>query len=108
MRMTVARGPDAGTLFLRALRAQASVEGLRIAIRSIATRPWASATFVGTRHGLVVDAQTDTGLDRWIAALPEVEWAIRGHLVADLVVDAVTITDDGATILIAVLTIEDN
>src|SRR3990167_334664 len=54
--------------------------------------PWASITFAGTRHELVVEfagiAAGKAG-ERFIAALPDHEFAIPGQLVADATVSAV-------------------
>ena len=108
MRMEAVRGPDAGTLLVRAIRAQAAAAGVVVAVRSIADRPWASATFVGTRHEVALDAQPAIARDRWIAGLAEAEWTIRGHLVADVVVDRVVDTGGDAALSMSILTIEDN
>lgn len=47
---------------------------------------WASATFSGARHTIVLefkgDAQVDAG-ERFIARLPEHEFILSGYLVAD-------------------------
>lgn len=54
------------------------------------SRPWASATFVGARHTLLLRlGGTDHGeqADRLMVSLPEAEFAIAGHIVADLCVD---------------------
>ncbi|WP_174285448.1 hypothetical protein [Sphingomonas bacterium] len=108
MRLDSLRGADAGTLLVRALRAQAMAAGVVIAVRSIATRPWASATFVGTCHRIAIEAEPGDTFDRWIATMPESEWIVRGHLVADLIVDRI-IRDAGiASVSISILTIEDN
>ena len=49
-------------------------------------KAWASITFAGTRHALSLlfagEAAVEAG-ERFIAALPEHEFAIPGHLVAD-------------------------
>ena len=56
-------------------------------------RPFASATFTGTLHRLVLaSAPGATGpgpaLDAWLAALPEAELAVPGLVVIDLAVEA--------------------
>jgi hypothetical protein len=57
-----------------------------------AERAWASATFAGTRHTIVLRfagaVSVDAG-ERFIAALPEHEFAIPGQLVADATIAAV-------------------
>ena len=64
-------------------------------VRSDATR-WASATFAGARHELVLRGQTQARRStHWLAALPEAELPLRGHLVADLKIVAVQRVDDG-------------
>ncbi len=106
--MEALRGPDAETLLVRALRSQGMKADIVIAVRSIASRPWASATFVGTSHCVKIEARPGESFDRWVADLPDREWTLRGHLVADVVVDRVTKDAAVATLLMSVLTIEDN
>jgi len=74
-------------------------------------RPWCSATFVGAQHRLVL---TLTGRDAKLAAttlaaaLSETDFALHGHIVADVVVDALLCEGtDSATLILAILTIED-
>lgn len=106
--MDPCRGPDSGTLLVRALRASAGESGCAIAVRRIASLPWASATFVGMRHEVTVELPDDHAHRAWLARLSAAEWALRGHLVADVVVDDVATAAAGATASIAILTIEDN
>lgn len=108
MRMAPLYGPDVGTLMVRAIRGQALAAGLSVAVRSIASRPWASATFVGMRHHVILEAAPDPGLADWTASLPETHWSVRGHLVADLVVDPTGVRDGIATMALAILTIEED
>lgn len=57
-----------------------------------AERPWASATFAGTRHTVALcfaGAGAQAAGEAFIAALPEHEFAIRGHLVADAAITSV-------------------
>lgn len=54
------------------------------------SRPWASATFVGARHVIVLKlsgAGHAARADRFIETLPDVEFSIAGHIVADTCVD---------------------
>lgn len=76
------------------------------------SRPWASATFVGARHGIVLrlsgpdhEARAATLAEQ----LPEAEFSIGGHIVADACVDRLRLVEEGAeTVMhLSVLTIED-
>lgn len=99
----MSRGPDAATQLARALeRAGPGV----IVVTSTATT-WASVTFSGARHRLTLDARATPGLDRWLAGLPEAEFALRGHLVADLAVTGIEFSDGRAAVTLEVLTVED-
>lgn len=100
------RGPDAGTLLVRALRTMG--EAFAVRIDSIAGRPWASATFVGTRYIVKLAAPNVPGLRSWIDALPEATFALRSHLVADLCIDAVEAIDGQYRATLTVLTLEDS
>ncbi|KQS47002.1 MULTISPECIES: hypothetical protein [unclassified Sphingomonas] len=105
--MDAIRGPDAGTLLIRALRGHAAAASLTMHVELIACMPWASATFVGTLHRLTIAAMPVPGLRDWIDGLPEAEFAMRGHIVADLVVDRIESIGDREHVTIAVLTLID-
>lgn len=71
--------------------------------------PWASATFVGARHEVVLALSgEDAGLRAELlgAMLPEKEFRIPGHVVADVVVDRREIEGQEARLMLSVLTIE--
>ena len=87
-------------------------EGSRLV--EIETEPWASVTFVGARHHIAIEMdEWDVGLESEYFAelLPDIEFRIAGHLVADAVVDSresKLMGDRLKTLLrITVLTIED-
>ena len=105
--MDALRGPDAGTLLIRALRGDAIAAGVPIQVESIACTPWASATFTGTRHRLTIAAAAVPGVRGWIDGLPEAAFAIRGHIVADLAIDGVETIAGRQHVTIAVLTLVD-
>ncbi len=107
MRMETVRGPDSGTLLIRALRSHASAAGVTLYVDSIVCTPWASATFTGTQHRLTIAADPVPGLRDWIDGLPETEFAIRGHIVADLAIDAIETIGERAHVTVAVLTLID-
>lgn len=73
----------------RLIDALVSLSGNHAELLSHSERPWASATFAGSRHQVNF---TFTGLDavaaaeQFIEAVPEHEFAIPGQLVADAAV----------------------
>ena len=99
----MSRGPDAATQLQRAL--ERSGPGVIVARHD--STPWASVTFAGARHHLTIEAPLTAGLDRWLAALPEAEFALRGHLVADLTLASIEHCEGRATVAIEALTVED-
>ncbi|RYE02475.1 MAG: hypothetical protein EOP61_08550 [Sphingomonadales bacterium] len=103
----MSRGPDAATLLERALLAGAQRAGCPVTIPKAEVQRWASATFVGARHALTLAGTKSPELDAWLAALPEAEFALRGHLVADLAVLHVAREGDAVSAQIEVLTIEE-
>ena len=105
--MDAIRGPDAGTLLIRALRGHAAAASLTMHVESIACTPWASATFVGTLHRLTMAAVPVPGLRDWIDSLPEAVFAMRGHIVADLSVDRIETIDGREHVTVGVLTLID-
>lgn len=100
-------GPDAGVLLERALLRHAAQCGIDLSIVSASWTRWASATFAGARHALLLAAAPSDALNDWIAGLPEAEFALRQHLVADLVVESRTRICDRVEVGIGVLTVEE-
>lgn len=86
--------------------------GGTVDVRPLAQTDWASVTFTGARHHLraalegagAVGAAAD-----FLALLPELEFAIPGHIVADIALVAEERTDGGghAVLELEALTIED-
>lgn len=103
----MSRGPDAGTLLERALLRHAAVAHIDLSIVSAGWTRWASATFVGARHDLLLAAAPSPALDQWIADLPEADFTLRRHLVAELTVESRTRVGDRIEVRIGVLTVED-
>jgi hypothetical protein len=73
---------------------------------------WASATFTGMRHVMRVTLAGSEGVatGEWLASiLPDHEFCIRGHLVADIAISAVHRRAEGTpamTLTIEALTVE--
>jgi hypothetical protein len=103
----MSRGPDAATLLARALAASAEAARCPVTIALHDIRRWASVTFSGMRHQLRIEAPMSPQLDTWLATLPDAEFALRGHLVADLTIEAIRRADGRATAEIEVLTVEE-
>jgi hypothetical protein len=69
-------------------------------------RPWCSATFVGAQHQLTVRLATGDAAG-WTARLPDAEFALHGHIVADLAVDEESLDAAGnQQLALTILTIE--
>ena len=100
----MSRRPDAATLLRRALERSADAREVVLAIESVRSTPWHSATFAGARH-LVEAALSGENRRAWLGALPEADLPLRDHLAADL---AVTACDAAAhRVRIEVLTVEE-
>lgn len=102
----MSRGPDATTLLRRALEHGACESGLRLAICASESNRWSSATFTGAQHRFVVTAADDAAFDRWLRALGEREFTLRGHLVADVALASIVRAEGRAVVVIEALTVE--
>lgn len=91
--MQAAIGPStARRPWLRLLSSVLSLAGTGAELLRHAERPWASATFSGTRHTIALSFRGDDAIaagEAFVAALPDHEFAIPGQLVADAVIVAV-------------------
>lgn len=72
-----------------------------------ATTSWASVTFTGVRHRLVLDCAATRTLAATLAALPELDLAMPGQVVADIVVDRVEDRGARCRVTLSALTIAD-
>ncbi len=70
-------------------------------------RAWWSATFIGARHNFVIELAANDAARRWLASLPEADFALNGHLVADLAVVDTSRVDDRLSATIEALTVEE-
>jgi hypothetical protein len=102
----MSRGPDAGTLLARALIAAAQADGITLTIVDSDWTHWASATFAGAQHRFSVAGPASAALDDWLTELPERDFALRGHLVADLTIVAMRCSADRIEVEIQALTVE--
>lgn len=104
----MSRGPDIGTALLRALEKQARHAGCPVSVLHADWQRWASATFAGARHQISVSACPCPALNDWLGGLPEAEFVMRGHLVADVVVTAVRRSAASVEADLEVLTVEES
>lgn len=103
----MSRGPDAGTLLVRAVEAYAFGANCLVRVADSDWTRWASATFNGARHVISLEAEESPALERWLADLPDANLAIRGHLLAELVITGISRADRVARIAIEALTVEE-
>lgn len=103
----MSRGPDAATLLGRALTRSAAAAECAVTLVSADWSRWASATFTGARHSVSLSAPPSPALIAWIAALPEAELVLRGHLVADLSIVAARHAGADIMIELEILTVEE-
>jgi len=84
--MKLALSPAAAGL-LRELLARAGIDRDRILLTNFRSIDWQSLTFVGERHEIelrVPGPGADELVGRLVTGLPDAEFAIPGHLVADI------------------------
>lgn len=78
---------SAGRRLIRALEASAAAAGCPLTVTAATEQPWSSATFVGARHRLTI--QAGGGLTAWLDRLAAAPPALPGHVVAELVINRV-------------------
>lgn len=103
----MSRCPDVATQLERALLGSARAAGCPLVLRASEMTRWASVTFTGAKHLLSLEGEASPALEAWLAALPEAEFALRDHLVADMVLLAVK-REGVVGMMVEVLTLEDN
>jgi len=95
----------------RLARALLAMAGADATLDDANFRPWCSATFLGAQHHFtlrIVGADAAGRAAALVRALPEAEFAIAGHIVADVTVDRLRTDAEGVRLIdVAALTIED-
>ena len=103
--------PDAGPELKRAIRAWFTTLGAPLTFVALTSRPWASITFSGERHRLTLclpGPGAEAAADAFLDGLGEREFALRGHILADIEAAAVEHESDGQVRLtLEALTVED-
>ncbi|WP_139810020.1 hypothetical protein [Sphingomonas azotifigens] len=72
-----------------------------------AWEPWASVSFTGARHRIALEMAATDAAYAWLAALPELDLPLRGHLVADLHVASRDVERGRLHVLLEALTVEE-
>jgi hypothetical protein len=104
---------DAATALLRALGGRfAGFAGL-FRVDELTSRNWASVTFSGARHQVSFSLEGEgagAAADAFVAELPDAEYALRGHILADVALagDERSAAGDRVKLRIEALTVEDN
>jgi 5-carboxymethyl-2-hydroxymuconate isomerase len=100
---------DSATALLRAIRAALGDAGLFV-LEEIKSRAWASITFSGARHELAFrleGAAASEAAGRFLGSLRAAEFALRGHIVADIALVAEERRPNCASIRLEALTVEE-
>ena len=102
---------DAGAELRRALGANFVTFGAAVTFESLTSRPWASITFAGERHKLTLclpGPGAQAAVDAFLDGLEDREFALRGHVVADIEATGIQRDEDGQVRLtLEALTVED-
>ena len=104
---------DAGTALLHALAAAFAPFAGAYRVDELVSRSWASVTFSGARHRVVFSlegAGAARAADAFIAEMREAEFALPGHILADIVLTGEERSADGQRIQVRLeaLTVEDD
>ena len=84
--------------------------GAPTTVERAASRPWASALFEGRRHVISLRLTGDDATARsaqFVDGLSDAQWALSGHFVADITIDADRQEAQSHLLEISALTIED-
>lgn len=100
---------DATTAFLRAIRL--AFVKFAVTIEEVRSRSWASVSFVGARHSLLLCIAGD-GAEAAAAAfagsLDAREFDLHGHILADVALAGSEPVDGGVRLRLEALTVEDS
>lgn len=100
--------PAAGDALKRALRVHFVHLGAAVAIESLASRPWASVTFSGARHRLALcipGPGAAAAADAFLDGLAERDFALAGHVLADIVLVDRRDEDEQVRLILEALTV---
>jgi hypothetical protein len=102
----------AGAELRRALRGSFVALGAAVTFESLISRPWASITFSGERHKLVLclpGPGAEAAVEAFLDGLADREFALRGHVVADIEATGMERDGDGEVrLMLEALTVEES
>ena len=102
----------AGAELRRALRVNFVNFGASVTFESLTSRPWASITFAGERHRLTLclpGPGAQAAVDAFLDGLADREFALHGHVLADIEATGIARDADGQIRLtLEALTVEDS
>ncbi|HET9811063.1 MAG TPA: hypothetical protein VFP53_05125 [Sphingomicrobium sp.] len=109
--MRLAMSPAAAAL-LRALLRRAGVQRDRILLTEFRSTDWQSLTFIGEQHRIrlrIPSPDADETAASLVNGLPDAEFSIPGHVVADVAIigEPERQPDGSVAILIEALTVEE-
>ncbi len=96
---------DAAVLLSRAIRRLARHAGFPVRIAEVAARDWWSATFTGLAQTIILIGPKTPDFMSWLKTLGEAEFSFREHVVADLLVVAITDEPEGRRVVLRALTL---
>ncbi|HEV7660256.1 MAG TPA: hypothetical protein VGO55_10455 [Allosphingosinicella sp.] len=100
--------PGAGDALKRTLRAYFVKLGAAVAIESLASRPWASITLSGERHRLSLclpGPGAGAAADAFLDGLAERDFALVGHVLADIVLAERSDEEEQVRLILDALTV---
>jgi hypothetical protein len=102
--------PTAADALKRALRVYFVKLGAAVAIESLVSRPWASVTFSGDLHRLALclpGPGAGAAAELFLDGLAERDFALRGHILADIALAERCDEDGQVRLILEALTVED-
>jgi hypothetical protein len=101
---------DATSALLRAVRG-ALESAAAFVLEEVRSRSWASVTFAGARHELAFRLEgegAEAAAARFVTGLEAAEFALRGHVLADIALVAEERQPGWARLRLEALTVEDD
>ena len=92
----------AATQLLRSVMARTGLDPDRIIVGRFHSVDWQSLTFIGERHEISLKLSgpdPEAALNLLRAGLAEAEWALNGHVVADIVIVGERVSGDGTAVV---------